>query len=346
MAQINNKTTSKITSEESLIGEFWAPLAAGFPGAFGLSDDCAVIAPPDGCELVVTTDAVIAGVHVLPDEEPGAIAWKALAVNVSDLVAKGASPRAYVMSVALPGSPQRVWLRQFADGLGEAQAAFGCQLIGGDTDRTPGPLSVSITAFGSVPIGAMLRRSTARPGDLVYVSGTIGDAALGLALRRDPSMRERCGLDEAACRYLEAKFRRPQPPVALTATLRACASAAMDISDGLIKDFDRLCRASGAGGRIEAARVPLSAAARTVVARSGATIADLMTGGEDYEVLAVVPALRAAEFESAAEAAGIAVTRIGAIDEASAGIATIDASGQEMVVARTGWDHFRYGDAT
>lgn len=340
------KITSQINSEESLIGEFWAPLAAGFPGAFGLGDDCAVIAPPDGCELVVTTDAVIAGVHVLADEEPGAIAWKALAVNVSDLVAKGASPLAYVMSVALPGSPQRAWLRRFADGLGEAQAAFGCQLIGGDTDRTPGPLSVSITAFGSVPVGGMLRRSTARPGDLVYVSGTIGDATLGLALRRDPAMRERCGLAEAAWRHLDTRFRRPQPPIALTATLRACASAAMDVSDGLIKDFDRLCRASGAGGRMEAARVPLSAAARAVVARAGATIADLMTGGEDYEVLAAVPVQRAAEYERAAAAAGIAVMRIGAIAEASDGIAAVDASGRQMLPARTGWDHFGDSDAT
>ena len=342
MALINNK----ITSEESLIGEFWAPLAANFPGAFGLSDDCAVIAPPDGCELVVTTDAVIAGVHVLDDEEPGSIAWKALAVNVSDLIAKGANPLAYVMSVALPGSPQRAWLRQFADGLGEAQTAFGCQLIGGDTDRTPGPLSVSITAFGSIPAGGMLRRSTARPGDLVYVSGTIGDAALGLALRRNPSMRGRCGLDEAACRYLEARFRRPQPPVALTAALRACASASMDVSDGLIKDFDRLCRASGAGGRIEAARVPLSGAARAVVARAGASLADLTTGGEDYEVLAAIPAQRADEYERAAAAAGIAVTRIGAIAGASEGIAAVDASGQKMTFARTGWDHFRVSDAS
>lgn len=342
MAQKN----SGITSEEALIGEFWGPLAAGFPGAFGLGDDCAVIAPPHGCELVVTTDGIIAGVHVLGDEEPGAIAWKALAVNVSDLVAKGANPLAYVMGIALPGNPQRAWLRQFADGLGQAQAAFGCQLIGGDTDCTPGPLSVSITAFGSVPSGGMLRRSTARPGDLVYVSGTIGDAALGLALRRDPSMRERCRLDEAACRYLDAKFRRPQPPIKLTAALRAYASASMDVSDGLIKDFDRLCRASGAGGRIEAARVPLSDAAQTIVARSGATIADLMTGGEDYEVLAAIPAQRAAEYERSAVAAGIAVTRIGAIAEACDGIAALDASGQQMQLARTGWDHLRDSDAT
>jgi len=204
-----------ISGEEALIAEFWAPLAAGFSGAFGLQDDCAVIAPPAGAELVVTTDAVIAGVHFFPDADPGAIAWKALAVNVSDLVAKGAAPLAYLMSVALPEAPHRAWLDKFTQGLRTAQDAFGCQLAGGDTDRTPGPLSVSITAFGVVPAGRMVRRATARPGDHVYVSGTIGDAALGLALRRDPVLGDRCKLDAAASGYLDGKFSRPHPPVAL-----------------------------------------------------------------------------------------------------------------------------------
>ncbi len=150
------------TGEELLIAEFWAPLAAAFPGAFALKDDCAVIAPPPGTELVVTTDALIEGVHFLPGEDAGAVGWKALAVNVSDLVAKGAEPLAYLMSIALPAPPDPAWLGKFAAGLRRAQEAFGCHLAGGDTDRTPGPLSVSITAFGCVPSGAMVRRSTAQ----------------------------------------------------------------------------------------------------------------------------------------------------------------------------------------
>jgi thiamine-monophosphate kinase len=328
-------------SEEAIIGEFWAPLAAGFPGAFGLKDDCAAITPPPGCGLVVTTDAVIAGVHFFPVEDAGAIAWKALAVNVSDLVAKGATPLAYVMSLALPEAPERAWLAAFAQGLRRAQEAFGCGLIGGDTDRTPGPLSVSITAFGTVPAGRMIRRSTAKPGDAVYVSGSIGDATLGLALRRAPELAQRCGLDAAAIAHLDARYRQPRPPVALRAALLGHASAAMDISDGLVKDFDRLCRASGAGGQIDAAAVPLSPAARMVVDAGGATLADLITGGEDYEVLAAIAPQQAENFEQAATAAGTRVTRIGFIADGTHGMSVRDGSGRAMAFTKTGWDHFR-----
>jgi thiamine-monophosphate kinase len=334
----------EIRSEEALIAEFWAPLAAGFSGAFGLKDDCAVIAPPAGAELVVTTDAVIAGVHFFPDADPGAIAWKALAVNVSDLVAKGAAPLAYLMSIALPEAPHRAWLEKFTQGLRAAQDAFGCRLAGGDTDRTPGPLSVSITAFGVVPAGGMVRRATARPGDHVYVSSTIGDAALGLALRRDPALRDRCRLDLAAGSYLEGKFSRPHPPVALVPIIRTCASAAMDISDGLIKDFHRLCRVSGVGGRIEAPRVPLSDAARAVLGAGGATHVDLLTGGEDYGVLATVPSERAGEFERRATEAGTRVTCVGAITDAATGVIVTDAAGEAIVFTKTGWDHFQPPD--
>ncbi|KAB2941229.1 MAG: thiamine-phosphate kinase [Hyphomicrobium sp.] len=330
----------EIGGEEALIAEYWAPLAADFPGALGLKDDCAVIATPAGAELIVTTDALIAGVHVLPGEDPCAIAWKALAVNISDLVAKGATPLAYLMSVALPDAPERAWLASFAAGLAAAQQAFGCRLAGGDTDRTPGPLSVSITAFGTVPKGRMVLRTTAQPGDRVYVTGCIGDAALGLALRRDPELRARCKLDAAARRDLDAHFSRPHPPVALVPALGACASAAMDISDGLMKDFDRLCRASGVGGHIEAPHVPLSEPARAIIAAGGATLADLMSGGEDYEVLACVPPARAGEFERLADKAGTRVTCIGTIAAAAAGVVATDRAGQAVVFGKAGWDHF------
>jgi thiamine-monophosphate kinase len=333
-------TNDKINSEEAIIGAFWAPLAAGFPGAFGLKDDCAVITPEPGSDLVVTTDAVIAEVHFMEGDDAGAVAWKALAVNVSDLVAKGAMPFAYVMELALPETPERTWLETFAEGLRNAQQAFGCQLIGGDTDRTPGPLSVSITAFGTVPSGGMVRRATASPGDLVYVSGTIGDAALGLALRRDPGLAERWRLEPGACSRLEAAYLRPVPPVSVAPALRASAGAAMDISDGLVKDFGRMCHASGVGGIIEADRVPLSEPARLVMEGGGVTLAELLTGGEDYEVLAVVAPERAADFERGAEASGTPVTRIGEITSASSPVRIIDAAGNDLAVARTGWDHF------
>ncbi|HWK33588.1 MAG TPA: thiamine-phosphate kinase [Hyphomicrobium sp.] len=324
--------------EEALIAEFWAPLTAGYAGARALKDDAATIAPPPGEELVVTTDALIAGVHFFPDEDPFSVGWKALAVNVSDLVAKAAAPLAYVMNIALPASVTRDWLSGFAQGLDAAQAAFGCRLIGGDTDRTPGLLSISLTAFGAVPAGGMLPRNGARAGDRVYVTGTIGDAALGLALR-DPhvSARWRCATEAAT--YLAGKFSRPQPPLAIVAALRTCASAGMDVSDGLMKDFGRLCRASGVGGRIEAARVPLSDAARAAM-EAGVALTELMAGGEDYEVLACVPGPRASAFEAMASESGTRVTCIGSIEAQEYGIAAFDRSGARLHFSHAGWDHF------
>ena len=333
--------SDRIDSEEALIAEFLVPLAAGFPGAFALADDCAVIAPRDGDELVVTTDALVTGTHFFADEDAGAIAWKALAVNVSDLIAKGATPLAYLMTLALPEAPERAWLRAFSSGLRRAQEAFGCHLAGGDTDRTPNKLSVVIAAFGTVPEGSIVRRSGARPGDLVYVSGTIGDATLGLRLRREASLGGRCGLKKAARDHLDVRFRMPVPPIGIATVVRSCSCAAMDISDGLVKDFHRLCRASGVGGIIEAARVPISSHARTVIDGGGATLVDLLTGGEDYEVLAAVRPDRAEEFEKQAKAARTQVTRIGAIAQADEGITVIDKAGRPMHIAKTGWDHFR-----
>jgi len=326
--------------EEALIAEFWAPLATGYAGARGLKDDAATIAAPPGEELVVTTDALIAGVHFLPDEDPSAVGWKALAVNVSDLIAKAATPLAYVMNIALPSSVTRDWLSDFAQGLSAAQGAFGCRLIGGDTDRTPGPLSVSITAFGTVPAGRMLPRDAAGIGDRVYVTGTIGDATLGLALRRDRDLITRWGCAPAAAEYLGGKFSQPHPPIEIVEALRACASAGMDISDGLMKDFGRLCRASGVGGRIEAARVPLSDAALFLIETGAATLADLMGGGEDYEVLACVPETRASAFEGMAAESGTRVTCIGAIEPRERGIVAVGVDGEPLQFSHTGWDHF------
>lgn len=339
MPENDRQRTGASGGEEALIAEFFAPLSEGFSGAYGLKDDCASIAAPAGHELIVTTDAVIAGVHFLPDDDPAAIGWKALAVNVSDLVAKGAAPLGYVMNLALPAL-DRSWLAAFSSGLQKAQSAFGCNLIGGDTDLTPGPLSVSITAFGTVPAGHMVQRGTAQAGDLVYVSGTIGDAALGLALRRDPQIATRSGLDSAARTYLETRLSRPQPPLGLVAALRACASAAMDVSDGLMKDFDRLCRTSSVAGRLDATLIPLSPPAHKVLSAEETTLADLMSGGEDYEVLATVSPAKAAEFEQLSYGAGIPVTGIGVVTTGPAGAVAIDAQGGIMSFGKLGWDHF------
>lgn len=325
--------------EDELIQTTFAPLAAGFPGALGLKDDCAVLTPPPGQDLVLTTDAVAAGVHFLPDDTPSDIAWKAVAVNVSDLTAKGARPIAYLLSLAFPERPERAWLDGFAQGLAEAQAAFGIGLAGGDTDRRPGPLSATVTAIGCVPEGRMVRRSTGRPGDVLFLSGTLGDGALGLRLRLQPGWAEDLGLDAAGVRALVARYTRPAPRLPLAPHLLAFATAAMDVSDGLIKDCGRLARASGVGAAVDAARVPFSPAFGAALARQPALLEVGLTGGDDYEVLAAVAPAQAAAFLRAAADSGVAVTEIGRLCD-GAGVTVTGPDGRALEVGATGWDHF------
>ncbi|MFM9848423.1 MAG: thiamine-phosphate kinase [Hyphomicrobiaceae bacterium] len=332
-------TDETLRGEDSIIQEFLAPLAAGYPGAFGLKDDCAVIAPPVGHELVVKTDPVVEGVHFLPGAAPEDIAWRALAVNVSDLAGKGAIPIGYLMALALPEAPKRAWLERFASGLGEAQRAFGCHLIGGDTDCRPGPLTVAITVFGSVPAGQMVRRGTARIGDHLFVTGTLGDAALGLALLKDATLVQRLGLETGAAAELVNRFLRPQPRLTLRPLLLAHASAAMDLSDGLMKDCRRMCAASGVAARIEAAALPLSDPARKVVAKDAAWFQAVAAAGDDYEILVAVPGAKVEGFVEGATALGFPVTRIGEI-RAGSGVRMEQPDGSEMIFERTGWDHF------
>lgn len=327
---------SGASGEERLIERHFAPLAAGYPGAFGLADDCAAISVPPGCDLVVKTDPVAAGVHFFEDDAAGDIAWKALAVNVSDLAAKGATPLAYVMALSFPDRPETGWLEAFANGLGEAQRSFGMHLIGGDTDRRPGPVSISITAFAAVPAGRMLRRGGARPGDRIYVTGTIGDACLGLDIRR--GLDRAATLDAAERRYLLDRYLRPEPRLALGPVLLAHASASMDVSDGLMKDLDRMCRASGTGATVWIGEIPLSDAAVKVVRDSPAVLQRLATAGDDYELLVAVPPSQAAEFERVARDQ-VRSTCIGEMT-ATAGLSVHDVDGRPIALDRLGYDHF------
>jgi thiamine-monophosphate kinase len=327
-----------IRGEEAIV-RVLAPLAEGFAGAFGLRDDCALITPVPGTELVLKTDPVAEGVHFLPDEDPQDIAWKALAVNVSDLAAKAARPIAYLMALSFPEAPGAGWLARFAAGLAEAQARFGCQLIGGDTDRRPGPLTIAITLIGEVERGRMVRRATARTGEALFVSGTLGDAALGLALRKDVALAAAWGLTPAEAEHLRRRYARPEPRLALATALRDHASAAMDISDGLAKDLARLCAASGCAAHARFADMPLSPAAAKALAADPALAKLIVAAGDDYEVLASVPPANAAQFQASAAAAGVAVTRIGTT-EAGEGIRIEDCDGRPLDLERTGWDHF------
>ena len=299
------------SGEDRLIARHFRPLAR-HPGALGLADDAAVLTPPPGCDLVLTTDGIIAGVHVFPDTPADTIARRALRVNLSDLAAKGAKPEGFLLAIALPAGTTDAWLAAFARGLAADAAQYGCPLLGGDTDHTPGPLSVSITAFGTLPSGTMVRRDGAGAGDALFVTGTIGDAALGLRLRKEP--KAGAALTRTQRHHLLTRYLLPEPRVALAGTLRAEASAAIDISDGLAGDLAKLCRASGVSTQIEVGRVPLSDAARAAIAAEPALLERALTGGDDYEILATVPAGKAEAFRAGALAAGIPVSEIGRLE--------------------------------
>ncbi len=331
--------TGRISNETELIQTYLAPLAAGYSGAFGLHDDAALIASEPGFDLVVSTDPIIAGVHFFANDRAEDIAWKALAVNTSDLSAKGAAPLAYTMALAFPEAPEHSWMAAFAGGLKEAQAAFGCHLIGGDTDRTTGPLSISITAFGRVPKGQMVRRGTAGVGDHVFVTGTLGDAALGLEIHRDPS-RFQSHLPASDLRFLVGRYLRPSPRVEMAAVLRGFASAALDVSDGLVKDAGRLAALAGARAEFQLSLLPLSAPARQLIAKDGGHMTALLGGGDDYEILFSVPEARIADFQKALKSVRIPIAEIGVI-VAGQGVAVLNERGQPVEVGAGGYDHFK-----
>ncbi len=323
-----------MSAEDRLIARFFAPIATD-PGALGLSDDAAFIKPPAGCDLVLKTDAIIGGVHFFADDAAGDVARKALRVNLSDLAAKGAQPLGFLLSLALPKEIGDDWLAGFAEGLRDDAGLYGCALFGGDTDRTPGPITVSVAMFGSVPEGTMVRRAGAKPGDRVFVSGSIGDAALGLALRNGAKWT----LSDAQRRHLMARYLLPQPRNALAEAVRGHASASMDVSDGLAGDFAKLCRVSGVAAEIEADQVPRSDAAKAAIAADPAMLETALSGGDDYEIVCTVPAAKADSFRAAARAAQVAVSEIGAI-KAGSGVRFLAAGGQALAFKHASFSHF------
>ena len=327
-------------SEDDLIARYFAPIAG--PGALELKDDAALITPPPGHDLVITTDALVAGGHFFVDDPPRAISRKALRVNLSDLAAKGAAPLGILLALALPPDWTPDWLAEFAAGLGEDAAAYRCPLLGGDTVKTPGPLTISITALGCVPNGAMVRRTGVRPGDHLFVTGTIGDAALGLRLRlaaaEDAAWR--AALSEHARKFLELRYLLPQPRLALAPVLRAFAHGAMDVSDGLIGDLTKMLRVSGVGAAVDLSRVPLSSAARAAVAARADLFEAALTGGDDYEIICAVPPEFSARFASGAAAAGVVAARIGEALPLAAGVTFIGRDGAPKNFERGSFSHF------
>ena len=326
---------AKASGEDDLIARYFRPLATD-PGAFGLIDDAALL-KQSGDDLVVTTDAIVEGVHFLPDDPPDTIARKALRVNLSDLAAKGATPAGFVLTLALRQASDQ-WLAPFARALGEDAAAFGCPVLGGDTVSTPGPLMVSITAFGRVPPSTIVRRDGAKVGDRIAVTGTIGDASLGLRVLRHQIAGE--GLDASARNFLIQRYRVPQPRNALALAIREHANAAMDVSDGLAGDLAKLCAASRVSAAIEMAAVPLSAPARALFAKGSADIEGAVSGGDDYEVLCAIPENRWESFVVAAGKAGVQISSIGKVVAGGIAPQFLDAAGKLVTLKRLSYSHF------
>lgn len=335
MAKRRGKAQS---GEDRLIARYFKPIAR-HPGALGLADDAALLKPPTGHELVLTADAIVGSVHFFPDDPPDSVARKALGVNLSDLAAKGAKPAGFLLTLALPKDHGKKWLKAFARGLGAAAKRYGCPLLGGDTVLTPGPVTISITAFGTLPKGTMVRRSGARVGDVVVVTGTIGDAALGLKLRTDIGAVHRWRLAPEIQRHLASRYLVPQPRNAVADAVRRYANGAMDISDGLAGDLGKLLRESGVGAQIEAARVPLSRAARQVLDADPDALETILSGGDDFEVLATVPQRKLAAFQKAARRARVPVTEIGRVTAGEAA-RFVGPDGRELTFRRASFSHF------
>ncbi|HAA93922.1 MAG TPA: thiamine-phosphate kinase [Rhodospirillaceae bacterium] len=310
------------------IRDFLSPLAG--EGAFDLTDDAALIAEAPGQELVVTTDTIIAGVHFMGDEDPSLIAAKLLRVSLSDLAAMGATPAGYTLNWALPVTCDDVWIESFCRGLGEQQTMFGLSLLGGDSVSGPGPVCLTATLFGRVPVGQALRRKGAAAGDSIYVSGTIGDGALGLLAAKG----DLAGLDAVSMNALISRYRLPEPRLEVGQALRGKASAAADVSDGLLADLGHIAAASGLGAEIEFAKIPLSAAAGAALESNEDLWRSVVTGGDDYELVFTGPL----GLDVSLESVDINVTAIGRMTRDS-GVSLLDVDGKSLHLEQTGYRH-------
>jgi thiamine-monophosphate kinase len=316
-------------TEFELIERYFCPSTTHtvLPGG----DDAALVAVAPGMELAVSTDMLVAGRHFLEDDDAASIGHKSLAVNLSDMAAMGATPRWATLALALPHA-EEAWIARFADGFLDLARSFGVDLIGGDTTR--GPLNICVQILGEVPAGQALRRGGARPGDEVWISGTLGDAALALAQRRGELSLPAAARDAALLR-----LDRPEPRVALGTALLGIASAAIDVSDGLVADLGHLARASGVRAVIGWEAVPLSAGGLPLRAHPSVQRCAL-SGGDDYELCFTAPASARRRIEAIADALALRVTHIGRVEAGSA-VAVLDASGREMHLEQGGFDHFR-----
>jgi thiamine-monophosphate kinase len=318
--------------EFDLIARYFArPVPAGRGDiALAVGDDCALLDPSPGEQWAVSTDTLVESVHFLPSADPAALGHKALAVNLSDLAACGAEPRCFFLALALP-KVDEAWLEAFSGGMFALADAHRCVLAGGDTTRSAQGVVITVTVMGRVPRGQALLRSGAQPGDDVWVSGTLGDAAFGLALRLG-------GHVPADARAAVERLERPQPQVGLGLALRGVATAAIDVSDGLLGDLGHILERSAVGARVEWNRVPRSDTLRRQADADQHRFA--LAGGDDYELLFTAASDRRGDVERVSAGAGVAVTRIGAVTSTGR-LELVDADGRAMDTAPRAFDHFR-----
>ena len=321
--------------EFALIDRVLKPLAANTPAALGLTDDAAVLSTSKGKDLVLTKDVMVAGVHFLDSDMAGDVARKLLRVNLSDLAAMGAAPVGYLLATFWPEDLPPIWIERFVEGLALDQDEFHVGLLGGDTVRTPGPLTLSLTAIGEVEAGKALRRNGAAEGDLVVVSGTIGDGALGLLAAED----KLSDLDPTHQEYLADRYHLPEPRLALGQALVGKATSCIDISDGLVADMAHITQESGLGAVIDWAKVPLSDAAEAALDSSGDLIETVLTGGDDYELAFTLPAERRDDLVKLAKKGGVPLTVIGEM-VAGEGVRVRTEDGSDMPLTARGWQHF------
>ena len=321
-------TFGQKSGEFELISRYFAPLAG--PGGLGLTDDAALLTPRAGCQIVLTTDAILSGVHFLPEDPGDDLAWKLLGVNLSDLAAMGAEPVGYLITTAWPRDLPESWIASFAKGLGMAQESFGISLLGGDTVSTVGPLTLSLTGLGEVPQNDALRRNGAQVSDLIYVSGRIGDAGVGLRVLRDHKLVD--SDDERL--FVVERYRRPRPRLALGAALRGVASACIDVSDGLVADLEHLAEQSFVKMKVHLDLVPVTPLAKMLGGPTGAIVA-----GDDYELLFTAPPDRRDKIFELAQDLGVPLNTIGHVEDGS-GIEIVDLAGKAVSLISPGYRHF------
>lgn len=329
-----------MVSEKELIETYLLPLSQNDPAALNFADDTALLSPTPGHDLVISKDLLIEGVHFLGTEAPHLIAHKALAVNLSDIAAKTARPRGFFAGFSFPSPPSDIWLENFADGFRRLIERYDCPLLGGDVTGAKAGMAISITILGEVKAGRMVRLSGAKPGDLLYVTGTLGDAALGLRLAREPALAKQWNLPASEVEDLINHYQRPEPRLQLTPALKACANAAMDISDGVMNDLDRMSKSAGLGANVELTNIPLSKAFQSAVSSDRGLISLALGWGDDYEILSAIPPNKAATFEQLANEVELEVSCIGKMRQEPGEVTLVDDQGRPIDLKPDRFEHF------